>query len=403
MKAALLTIGNEILSGNTINTNSSWISKTLKGAGCQVVCQLTIPDSKQQITEGLDQLFSQSPDLIISTGGLGPTTDDVTQESLFDYFNTKSEFDDDYWNELKIRFSRFGHDIPESNRSQALVPKAGKVFSNPIGSARGLRFEKDQVTFMALPGVPIEMKAMIKATVLPWVKEHAPEATYVQTLRTTGLPESTLIEKIDSVAKTDHGCEMGYYPSVYGVDIVLSSTHQESIYHLKNELLPILGTLVYTVGEETMEEIVVHSLLRKKQTIASAESCTGGLVGHRLTQVPGSSKVYLGGVIVYSNMAKIDLLKVKKSTLTRFGSVSEETAEEMSQEVMKQFKTSLGISVTGIAGPGGGTDDKPIGLVYAGLANANGVKTREFQFGDERKTNKLRTSQAVLNWIRLQN
>ena len=401
MKAALMTIGDEILSGDTINTNSSWISKALERDGCQVVCQLTVPDSKQQISIGLDQLFSLSIDLILSTGGLGPTEDDVTRETLFDYFNTESEFDSDYWNTLKIRFSRFGYDIPESNKSQALIPEVGKVFPNPIGSARGLWFEKGKVTFMALPGVPAEMKTMIEETVLPWVKEREPGSIHVQTLRTTGLPESALIEKINEIVETNHGCKIGYYPSVYGVDIRLSSSDETSICRLKDKLCFALDTLVYTLGKKKLEEIVVHSLIQSKQTISTAESCTGGLIGHRLTQVPGSSNVYRGGVIVYSNLAKIDLLKVKKSTLTRYGAVSEETAGEMSQAVMMRFKTSIGISVTGVAGPNGGTIDKPVGLVYAGLADVNGIKTRKFMFGDEREPNKLRSSQAVLNWIRL--
>ena len=172
MKAAILTIGDEILSGDTINTNSSWISKTIESTGCQIICQLTVPDSKKHINNGLDQLFLYSLDLILCTGGLGPTKDDITQETLFDYFNTTSDFDRNYWNELKARFKSIGHVIPESNRSQAFVPKVGKVFPNPKGSARGLWFEQDQVTLIALPGVPNEMKAVIMATVLPWMKER---------------------------------------------------------------------------------------------------------------------------------------------------------------------------------------------------------------------------------------
>ena len=401
MKAAILTIGDEILSGNTINTNSSWISKTIESTGCQIICQLTVPDSKKHINNGLDQLFLYSLDLILCTGGLGPTKDDITRETLCDYFNTTSDFDKNYWQELKTRFKSIGHVIPESNRSQAFVPKVGKVFSNPIGSARGLWFEQGQVTLIALPGVPNEMKAMIMATVLPWMKERIIESIHVQTIRTTGSPESVLIEKINKIVETDHGCKIGYYPSSLGVDIRLTSRGKRAISQLKEKLCFALGTLVYAFGEKELEEIVVDSLKDSDQTISTAESCTGGLIGHRLTQVPGSSNVYCGGVIVYSDYAKMDLLNVKKSTLKIHGAVSSETAGEMSQAVMQRFKTSIGVSVTGISGPGGDTKNKPVGLVYAGLTDSNGNKTKKFIFNGDRDSNKLRSSQAVLNWIRL--
>ena len=401
MKIALLSIGNELLSGDTINTNAAWIGKKLTEIGCNVFHQATVPDEKEPIINALNHSLKLNPDFILCTGGLGPTEDDITRQTLFDFVGTESRFDEEYWGYLSERFKQFGMDIPETNRNQALVPLNGDVIENPVGSARGSIFNVNGTTLISLPGVPAEMKAMMEGTVVPLIQSKGLKPKQFHTFRTTGIPESSLIEQIAPVMKKDHGCSIGYYPSLYGVDIRISQKEKEPVEYLANEIRKVLGVSIYSENGDSIEEVNVSLAIEKHKTIATAESCTGGLVGHRITEVSGSSDVYKGGLVVYSNEAKMDMLDVEKTTLEKFGAVSAETAESMARNVMKKFDADFGISVTGIAGPTGGTEEKPIGLVYIGLADKNNTKVKKYNFGDTRKRNKLRTSQAALNWLRL--
>ena len=252
-----------------------------------------------------------------------------------------------------------------------------------------------------LPGVPSEMKDMMNASVIPWIKENVKTSTSTRTLRTTGIPESALIEEIVEPISSNHGCNIGYYPSLYGVDIRISSGFQDKVNELSKKLYNILGHKIYCEGEYDIENVVVNNAIDKDKTIALAESCTGGLIGDRITDTDGSSKVFKGSMVVYSNKAKIDLLGVNKNTLDSFGAVSEEVAKEMANKVRKTFLTDYGLSVTGVAGPGGGTENKPVGLVYIGLSDENKTEVRRFNFSSDRKKNKLKTSQVALDWLRL--
>ena len=399
MRASVLTIGDELLSGKTINTNASWISQNLTLVGCRVIRHLTVCDQEQEIKDSLSLLFELPIDLIICTGGLGPTDDDITRETIFNYFNSNSEFDEDYWNNLQNRFSKIGYKIPESNKSQAITPSNGKVFPNPIGSARGLFFEKDNITLMALPGVPSEMESMMKETVLPWVRKNSKQKFFSINIRTTGIPESVLFENINISKTIDNNVAVGYYPSLFGVDIRISGDDKISIERIKKQIVSDVSNHIYTIGEDSLEHIVVNKLLINNLTISTVESCTGGLIGHRITQVPGSSSVYKGGFISYSNESKLSQVKIKSSTIKNYGAVSEEVALEMATNGRNIFNSDIGVSVTGIAGPGGGTKDKPVGLVYVAFCGESILKVEKFNFHSDRKTNKVRTSQAVLNLI----
>ena len=401
MKIALLSIGNELLSGDTNNTNATWIGKELTEIGCTVIQQVTVPDKEIPIINTLSQLCVIEPDFIIITGGLGPTDDDITRRTLFDFVGTDAMFDDEYWDALSKRFKRYGMEIPESNRNQALIPKEGEVIPNPVGSARGSKFKLDGSTLISLPGVPSEMKSMMTETVIPLILENGVRPKSIRTIRTAGIPESALIEQIAQIIEKDHGCEIGYYPSLFGVDIRLLHNDENPVTQLSNELIECLGVSVYGIGKESFEESIIKLAIKTGKTVSTAESCTGGLIGHRLTEISGSSDVFKGGLMVYSNEAKMHLLDISKQILDSHGAVSEKTATIMAENVKKIFKSDYGISVTGIAGPTGGTDEKPVGLVYIGLANNKGVKVKEFHFGNDRKRNKLRTSQAALNWLRL--
>ena len=399
MKASLLTVGDELLSGKTINTNATWISHNLTLAGCNVVRNITVGDKEEEILDSLSALFELPVDLVLCTGGLGPTHDDITRNAIFKFFNSESVLDEKYWGNLKKRFSSLGYSIPSSNKSQAIIPHNGKVFPNPIGSALGLLYHKDKITFMAMPGVPSEMKAMMIESVIPWVRKKSKKKNFSINIRTTGIPESVLYEKIKVKNSILKSIKLGYYPSLFGVDIRISGNNIASIEKVQKLIVKDVGPYIYNIGEEPLENIIVNRLMKNNLTIATAESCTGGLIGHRITQVSGSSKVYNGGLIAYSNKTKLNQLKINNKTLNRFGAVSKEVASEMAVQVRNIFDSDIGVSVTGIAGPDGGTKDKPVGLVYVGYSDCNGLITKQFNFHSSRESNKIRTSQAVLNLI----
>ena len=399
MRASLLTIGDELLSGKTTNTNASWISQKLTFEGCNVISHLTVPDIEIDILDGISILFKQKVDLIICTGGLGPTNDDITRDSIFKFFKSDPLFDKKYWNELVTKFSSMGYSIPESNKSQAIVPHNGEVFSNPIGSARGILYCMEEITLMALPGVPSEMEAMLKQTVLPWIRKNNHKKIASVNIRTTGIPESALHEKINFKEIPLKDIKVGYYPSIFGVDLRLSGSDSAKIKRAQSIITENIKDYIYTFGEDSIENVLVNKLINKNLTISFAESCTGGLLGHRITQVDGSSKVFKGGMVTYSNEAKVIQLNIDQTLLNKFGAVSEEVALKMAKNVRDIFSSDIGVSVTGIAGPGGGSDDKPVGLVYVGYSDFQVVNAYQFNFHSNRHTNKMRASQSVFSQI----
>ena len=233
MRIAVLTIGNELLSGKTINTNANWLSKKLSSIGSNITRHITIPDEKESIISNLDILFSSQIDLIVCTGGLGVTDDDITRDVIFSYFGSNELFDKDYWGFLEDKFLKFGYSLPDSNKSQAVVPDNGKVFPNPLGSARGLIYEKNNITLMILPGVPSEMKEMVNGTIVPWVEKKINSKIFHINIRTTGIPESILFEKVKNMDLEKASHRIGYYPSIYGVDVRISGEDLEKIEKLK--------------------------------------------------------------------------------------------------------------------------------------------------------------------------
>ncbi|MEE9189478.1 MAG: competence/damage-inducible protein A [Candidatus Neomarinimicrobiota bacterium] len=403
MRIGLITIGNELLQGYTVDTNAAWIGKNLGALGISVESHLTIPDKKNVIVETLNDAQNKGFDVVISTGGLGPTLDDITPSAFYTFFGAKPVFDNDYWEYLSSRFEKRGIKISEINRNQAMVPDKGEILENPVGSARGLHFESSQTHFFALPGVPAEMKAMMSESVLPFLSNISKKALFLKTLRTTGLPESTLAEKIDDIVKAMAAeVNFAFLPQSTGVDIRISSDEESVLKLCLEKLEKRLKRFVYGYDEDRLEEIVGKLLLERKYTIAIAESCTGGLVSNRLTNVPGSSGYFMGGVVSYSDQSKMKLLNVKSETLDNFGAVSENTAGEMAVGVQSLFKTDVGVSVTGIAGPGGYTDLKPVGLVYIGIRIHRNEFVKQFTFTNSRDYNKRLSSQAALNLLRLE-
>ncbi len=400
MNVSILSIGNELLNGFTLNSNSLWVGKTLTNLGCSISMQITVKDEEKDIIYGLDTLLKSKPKFIIITGGLGPTDDDITRQVIFKYVGTDTKFDRVYWETLSERYLENGITISESNKNQAIVPTTGSIIPNPIGSARGYMFSIQNTKLILLPGVPMEMESMMKNTVVPFIKKSINKFLLIKTFRTTGFPETIIMEKVKRILTSNHNSNIGYYPSLYGVDVRISSYSRKNLGELSEKVSTALGDKIYSEGEKNIEEIIVQQLIEKKKTISIAESCTGGLISHRVTEVPNSSKVLKGGQIVYSDDAKINNLGVDKKIIHSFGAVSSQTAASMANRIKSLYLTDYGLSATGIAGPGGGSKKKAVGLVYIGLAFGDQTKVKKLKLGSERSKNKIRTSQHALNYLR---
>ena len=401
MKVSILCIGNELLNGRTLNTNATWLGKKLFELGCTVSSQVVVPDNEKSIMLALKNLVNSNLDFVIITGGLGPTDDDITRQALFKFFKSSTLFDNNYWSQLKKRFKKFQKKIPEINKNQAIIPTNGLIIKNPIGSARGLQYKLNKTTFFSLPGVPSEMKRMIKDKIIPWLIKYELEPKNIRIIRTTGIPESLLVEELSEVIKKNHGCDIGYYPSILGVDIYLSAYNQNLTKKLFDSIMKKQLKNIYAHSEDSIEKILIKKLKEKKMSISVAESCTGGLIQNRLTDISGSSIVFKGGIVAYSNTIKIKILKVKEKIISKFGAVSRQTAEEMAKNIRILYDTDIGLSVTGVAGPDGGSVDKPVGIVYISISTKMGIKTVKKQFWENRINNKIRISQAGLNFLRL--
>ena len=400
MKIGLITIGSELLNGTRTDTNAAWIGSVVISSGGKVVWHITLNDNKNDSINGL-KYVPKEIDTVICTGGLGPTHDDITSNILFEYFNSKAEFDEEYWNLLSSRFANRGIEIPKSNKNQAIKPSNGNVIPNPIGSARGLHFKNSEYQLFALPGVPAEMRAMMNESVLPWIGSRSDNFYEIKLLRTTGIMESALFEKIEPMVNKHKDIELAFLPRFTGVDLRISSNKKNVIKSFINEINPIIKKFHYGEGEMELEEAVAELLISKQITVSTAESCTGGLIGDRLTNVSGSSKYFKGSIIAYSNEIKSSILNIDENIITSNGAVSEEVAILMAHSVKNKLKTNIGISTTGVAGPTGGSKTKPVGLVYIGIVTDQHEKVYKFNFTSNRKTNKLMSSQAALNILRV--
>ena len=401
MNIALITIGNELLAGFTVNTNAAWIGNHVIQTGGNIVWHKTIGDSKEEIHDSLNQI-PKDINAVIITGGLGPTHDDVTAHALYKYANDIPVFDEKYWQYLQDKLAKRNLKLPEINRNQSMKPEKGTIIPNPVGSARGLHFQVDGRDLFVLPGVPREMKAMMESTVLPWIADQSAGGLTVRTIRTTGIMESGLAEKIgDIVDALADEIKIAFLPQFTGVDIRVSSTDKDAVDQKVYEINVQAGKYIYGYDNDQLEEKVGQLLNANNLSISTAESCTGGLVGHRLTNVSGSSDYYLGGIVSYSNSVKENNLGVAIETLNKHGAVSYETAIEMAENVRSKLDSDLGLAITGIAGPRGGTDEKPVGLTYIALANGKDTMVKEFRFLTERILNKNASCQAALNMVRL--
>ena len=411
MDCALISIGDELLIGQTVNTNAAWLGEQLNLLGYKVVAGVVIPDDKNAILNALDEL-SIKADLIIITGGLGPTKDDITKHTLCDYFDTKLERNLVIEQQIVDYFNSRQLPILQTNKDQALIPLACELLPNSRGTASGMWFEKDKKIFISLPGVPYEMKGIISEIVIPKLLKRSNDERILvhKTIRTHGMGESFLAEVIknweDKLSHDD--IKLAYLPSPGIVKLRLSllGKNQKTI-NLKLEehiqyLKKIIPNQIYGYEDDTMEGVVGQLLSEKNETVATAESCTGGAVAKMITSVSGSSAYFEGSIISYSNLIKINHLHVDENTLNEYGAVSQQVVEQMAIGVRRNLNTQYGLATSGIAGPTGGTPEKPVGTIWIATAGPNGVKSKKLNLGYSRERNIHVTSLSVLNMLRLE-
>ncbi len=406
--AELLTIGDEILYGQIVDTNSQWMSVELDKVGIKVIRKTTVGDQEDEILTAFAEAEKRA-DIILITGGLGPTSDDLTKPLLAKYFDCKLEIHEEALQEITAFFKSRGREMIEPNRQQAALPVCCTKITNPIGTAPGMWFEKEGKVFMSMPGVPHEMKKMMTERVIPKLKEkfHTPNI-YHKVIRTIGIGESFLAEKIAPWENSlPQHIKLAYLPSLGEVKLRLtgfsnSSSHLESeIEVLVEKLKVIAGDYIYGYGDESIEVAIGKMLRQRKLTLSMAESCTGGYLSHLITSVPGCSDYFLGSMVPYAYEIKMRQLGVKPEVLEKYGAVSEPTIIEMANIVRAKFNTDIGVATSGIAGPGGATPEKPVGMVWIAYSDKHQTVTKKLQISSDRAINIKMASAAVLNLIRL--
>ncbi len=408
MKAEIISIGDELLIGQVINTNASWMATELTLIGVDVVHIAAISDKRAAIRDALDQA-SQRADIILMTGGLGPTKDDITKKVLAEYFNSKMIFHEPTFEQVKAIFKARSFEVTEVNRQQAMIPEKCTPLLNRNGTAPGMWFEQNGKIYVSMPGVPFETKVLMKEQVLPKLKKYFnPGAIVYKTVMTTGLPESFLAEKIKEWENglPEH-IKLAYLPQPGIVRLRLSSKGDDEA-ALRNEidgliekLHALTGKHIFGYDDITLEEVVGNLLVQQNKTLSTAESCTGGYIAHMLTSIAGSSRYFMGSVVSYSNEAKMNLLDVPEISIETRGAVSKEVVEAMAKGAQQKFDTDFVVATSGIAGPDGGTDDKPVGTTWIALATRNGVESKLFHFGEHRGRNIRRAALAALDMLRL--
>jgi nicotinamide-nucleotide amidase len=405
-KASIISVGNEVLSGKTVDTNAAYVGRQLISAGLPVASSYTAADREEAIMRSL-RLAAEDADAVIVTGGLGPTDDDVTRQAIARYLGVELELRADLLAHLDEFFQRRGIRMPQRNTIQAHIPRGAEVVPNDWGTAPGIAAEKDGKLFFSLPGVPYEMEHMFQASVLPRLRELAREqAIAVRRLKCFGAGESAIAEMIGDAMQRDRNPLVNCTVSggVITLEVVAVAASQSKADEMADSeetaLRRILGNLVYGVGDETLAEVVGRRLAQTNSTVAVAESCTGGLLGKLITDVPGASRYFMRGWITYSNEAKTEDLGVPADLVERHGAVSEQVAQAMAQGARRKAGTDYAIAITGIAGPDGGTEQKPVGLVYISVDAQDGTETVRYVFQADRDFVRLRAAQTALNMLR---
>ena len=412
-KAEIIAIGSEFLHGQRTESNSLFLAEGLAQCGVEVYWKTQVGDHLASIA-AVVKTGVQRADVVVITGGLGSTVDDCTREAIAAVTNCPLRRRNSVLHSLKTRYANYGRTMSPVLARQASFPTGAEMLNNPVGSAPGFLLEWKQSVIIVLPGVSKEAKAMFDAAVTPHLATRLGQSNILiqRKFSTVGLTELQIDERLQPILKPFPSIELTLLASTQGVSVVLrtwsltqnlqmSAKEKEEMEQLLPTIQKTLGKSVYGIGEETMEAVVGELLMNHSQTLSVAESCTGGLIGHRLTQVPGSSSYFDRSFVCYSNQAKQDLLGVSATLLRRHGAVSAPVARTMAEGARKNSQTDIGLSVTGIAGPGGGSVRKPVGTVFIGIDGPKGSLTKKFKFPGDRQDVKMRTSQAGLNLVRL--
>ena len=407
MLTEIITIGDELLIGQVVDTNSAWMAQRLNEIGIKVKQISSVSDDESHILKALYEA-SLRADIILITGGLGPTKDDITKKTLCKYFKTGLKFDEESFKIIESIFISRGRQVTPINRLQAEVPENCTVLHNYQGTAPGMWFEQNEKIYISMPGVPSEMKGLMEKIVIPKIKERFPLVPIIhKTILTQGIGESYLSDLISSWEDNlPSHIKLAYLPAagMVRLRITAKGVDEEALLKEVNaealKLKALIGEYIYGYENDRLEGLIGRLLRDQKKTISTAESCTGGFIAHKITSIPGSSEYYIGSIVAYANEIKVNELDVDFHIFEKYGAVSEEVVKSMASNVRKKFKTDYSIACSGIAGPDGGTIDKPVGTVWIAVSNAEKTITRKLQLGTNRERVILETAQHALNVLR---
>ncbi len=406
MNCELISVGTELLLGNILNTNARFLSEKLADLGINCFYQTVVGDNEKRLEDAYRIAFGRA-DLVIATGGLGPTKDDLTKEVAANFFNKALVEDEPSMERIREHFRAYNQPMTENNKKQALIPQGGRAIQNDKGTAPGILIEEGNKILIILPGPPFEMEHMFLTYVFPYLKEKAQSALYSKTLKICGIGESAVETQIKDLIESQSNPSIAPYAKPSEVTLRITArakSEAEALALIKpmgDEIYRRLGEHIYGEDEVTLEEVIVRLLTEKGLSLAVAESCTGGMIASRLINVPGVSQVFMEGVVSYSNQSKINRLGVSQETLERFGAVSPETALEMAKGVALRSGADIGLSTTGVAGPDGGTIEKPVGLVYLGLyIHSKTHVFKELRSKGDRERIRTRSTVNALDFLR---
>lgn len=407
MKAEIITVGTEILLGDILNTNCRYLSRELAAMGIEMYYQITVGDNEERLLKTLEESLNRS-DIVICTGGLGPTEDDITKEVCAKYFGYKLELHKPSLDAMIERFKHMNRVPTKNNEKQAYFPKEAYILKNDNGTAPGCIMEKEGKMIVVIPGPPKEMESMFENYVKPYLSKLTDDVIESEVLRIIGVGESKVENDILDIIDSQTNPTIATYAKGYECTLRITAKAKsveeakELIKPMSDEMKRRFGQSLYATGETSIEEVVAKMLVENNLKIAVAESCTGGMVSASLINYPGISSVFMEGCVTYSNEAKMKSLGVKKETLDVYGAVSDKCAKEMASGVAARYNTNVGIATTGIAGPGGGTDEKPVGLVYFGIYINGKVITKKYVFNGDRQGVRERATRTILNDLRLE-
>ena len=406
MKVGIITIGDELIHGFTMDSNSSWISKYLFNYGINVYKKISVGDNEESIKETLDDFILDKYSIIFITGGLGPTHDDITKKVLSKYFKSELVIDSKHLKEFKNKIKRNGLDFTHLHESQSMIIKSSKKINNNYGTALGMHIKHFESNIFVLPGVPREMRLMVEKELIPLIsnKYDLYKKEFI-TIKTTGIYESKIYSLlVELINENINDFKVSFLPHYYGVDVRIESIKKDNVHmfnNFKKTIIKSIKKYVYGYDSETISSVLYNLLVGEKLTLSVAESCTGGLISAKITEIPGSSSIFLGSMVSYSNKFKEKILKVSKKNIKNNGVVSESVSKEMCENIKKITNSDTAISVTGLSGPSGGTELTPIGTVFITVNYKNIFKSQKFNLYPNRKIHRYVSAVTAMNMLRI--